>query len=82
MGLKDAAQAEWEQFNLYIDPRVRAKSSKWLLTHQTIEGSWEENTYVLDREKFQVLKMIFIHSWWFFIEHSSHFFVLRKRISH
>ena len=53
--MKDATDAEWEQFNLYIDPHVRAKSSKWLLTHQTIEGSWEEHSYILDREKFQVI---------------------------
>ncbi len=54
IGLKDATQAEWEQYNLYIDPRVRAQSSKWLLTYQTIEGSWEEHSNILDREKFQV----------------------------
>jgi len=54
IGLKDATQPEWEEYNLYIDPRVRAKSSTWLLTHQTVNGSWEEHSHILDREKFEV----------------------------
>ncbi|CAF3596141.1 unnamed protein product [Rotaria sordida] len=55
LALKDAAQAEWEQYNLFIDPHVRAKSSKWLITHQSPEGSWKEHSNILDREKFQPL---------------------------
>lgn len=54
IALKDATQAEWEEYNLYIDPSVRAKSSKWIITHQTVEGSWQEHSNILDREKFQV----------------------------
>ncbi len=60
IALKDATQAEWEEYNLFIDPRVRAKSSKWIISHQTAEGSWQEHSHILDREKFQVKKMIFI----------------------
>ncbi|CAF1920706.1 unnamed protein product [Rotaria magnacalcarata] len=55
IALKDATQAEWEQYDLFIDPRVRAKSSKWIITHQTNEGSWREHSHILDREKFQSL---------------------------
>ena len=54
IALKDATQAEWEEHNLYIDSRVRAKSSKWIIAHQTPEGSWKEHSNILDREKFQV----------------------------
>jgi squalene cyclase len=54
IALKDATQAEWEEYNLFIDPRVRAKSSEWILRYQTPEGSWKEHTNILDREKFQV----------------------------
>ncbi len=56
IALKDATQAEWEEYNLFIDPRVRAKSSKWIISHQTAEGSWQEHSHILDREKFQVKK--------------------------
>lgn len=52
--MKDATQAEWEQQNLFIDPQIRAKSAKWILTHQTVNGSWKESAHTLDREKFQV----------------------------
>ncbi|CAF1169204.1 unnamed protein product [Adineta ricciae] len=55
IALKDAAQAEWEQYNLFIDPRVRAKSSKWIMTHQNMDGSFKEHSNILDREKFQSL---------------------------
>ena len=51
IALKDASQAEWEEYNLFIDPRVRAKSSKWIITHQTLEGAWQEHSSILDREK-------------------------------
>ena len=54
IALKDAAQAEWEQYNLYIDSRVRAKSSKWIMAHQNTDGSFKEHSNILDREKFQV----------------------------
>jgi hypothetical protein len=54
IGLKDATQAQWEDYNLYIDPKVRAKSSRWLISKQTNEGSWAEHCNTLDREKFQV----------------------------
>jgi len=56
IALKDATQSEWEEYNLFIDPRVRAKSSKWVISHQTVEGSWQEHSHILDREKFQVKK--------------------------
>ena len=55
IALKDTTQAEWEQYNLFIDPRVRAKSSKWIMTHQNPDGSFEEHSNILDREKFQVI---------------------------
>jgi hypothetical protein len=54
IGLKDATQAEWEAYNLFIHPRVRAKSSQWVMTHQNRDGSWQEHSNILDREKFQV----------------------------
>ena len=54
IGLNDATQAEWEEHNLFIDHRVRAQSSKWILTQQTVEGAWAEHSNILDREKFQV----------------------------
>lgn len=53
--LKDASQAEWEEYNLYIDPLVREASAKWVISHQTIDGSWAEHSSVQDREKFQVM---------------------------
>ncbi|UJR37646.1 hypothetical protein I4U23_030343 [Adineta vaga] len=55
IALKDASQPEWEQYNLYIDTRVRAKSSKWIMTHQNPDGSFKERSNILDREKFQSL---------------------------
>jgi hypothetical protein len=54
IALSDATQVEWEEQNLFIDHRVRAQSSKWILTQQTFEGSWAEHSNILDREKFQV----------------------------
>ncbi|CAF0782034.1 unnamed protein product [Adineta steineri] len=55
IALKDASQAEWETHNLFIDPRVRAKSSRWVMTRQNEDGSWKEHSNILDREKFQSL---------------------------
>jgi hypothetical protein len=52
--LKDATEAEWEQYNIFIDSNMRAKSTKWILTQQTGDGSWAERSNILDREKFQV----------------------------
>lgn len=57
IALKDASQVEWEGYYLYIDPKVRGKSTKWLMSHQTIDGSWAENSNILDREKFQVISI-------------------------
>lgn len=55
IALRDAAQAEWEEYNLFIDPFVRAKASQWIISHQRVEGSWQEHSNILDREKFQVI---------------------------
>ncbi|CAF0778777.1 unnamed protein product, partial [Didymodactylos carnosus] len=53
IGLKDATQPEWEERNLFIDPKVRAKSAQWLASKQNLDGSWPELSNILDREKFQ-----------------------------
>lgn len=58
ISLSDATQAEWEDYNLYIDHNVRAQSSTWILTKQDADGSWTEHSNVLDREKFQVIMAI------------------------
>jgi squalene cyclase len=82
IALKDASQAEWEEYNLFIDPRVRAKSSKWILRYQTPEGSWKERSNILDREKFQVEIIYLFYLFIFKISKFSHFYVRMKQIYH
>ncbi|XP_022908255.2 CD109 antigen [Onthophagus taurus] len=47
--LKEATFYEWENF-IYIDPRIIEKSVRWVLKHQTPEGSFYETTWSPDRK--------------------------------
>nr|CAD7430447.1 unnamed protein product [Timema monikensis] len=47
--LQQASFYEWENF-IYIDPDVIASAVKWLLRHQTPDGSFYEVTWLPDRK--------------------------------
>ena len=52
MTLRDAVYPEWEEKGLFIDPSLRSDIAAFLLTVQQINGSWNELTTAMDRNKF------------------------------
>ncbi|KAG8228773.1 hypothetical protein J437_LFUL007766 [Ladona fulva] len=47
--LQEASFYEWENF-IYIDPEVISKAVRWVLKHQTVNGSFYEVTWLPDRK--------------------------------
>lgn len=52
---QEASFYEWENF-IYIDPVVIANAVRWVLKHQTPEGSFYETTWAPDRKYNSTLK--------------------------
>lgn len=54
MTLRDAVYPEWEEKALFIDPNLRADIAGFLVRVQEPNGSWNELSTILDRNKFGI----------------------------